>query len=148
MTSLLRRSTSALAALLVAGLLATTARAETLTVEIDHALLLRLDSDADIVHIANPSIADVALESPRMIFVVGLQAGQTGIYILDRDGNPVVEGSVIVTQSTTNEVTLNRNTDELTYSCASRCTEVEISGQDSQGGFDTGTGTGGDNEDF
>ncbi len=124
------------------------ASAETLKVEIDHALLLRLDADADIIHIANPSIADVAMESPRMIFIVGLSEGQTGIYILDRDGNEMIVGSVLVTPSLQNEVTLNRNTTEYVFSCAPECAEVEVSGQDSAGGFDTGTGDSDDGSEF
>lgn len=140
MTSPTCRPLALLAGLLLSCFVATGARAENLVVEVDHALLLRLDTDADIVHIANPDIADVALESPRLIFVVGLTPGQTGVYILDRDGNEMLAGSILVTASSSNEVTLNRNTDEHTFACAPRCTEVEVTGGTSAGLFDTGTG--------
>lgn len=139
-----RRPAAWLAGMVLGCLLATAARAENLVVAVDHALLLRLDQDADIVHIANPAIADVALESPRLIFVVGLAAGHTGLTILGRDGNEMLAGSILVTESESNEVTLNRNAEQITYACASRCTEVDVTGQANAGTFDTGTaGNGG-----
>ena len=142
MTSPTCRPIALLAGLALSCLAAMGAHAENLVVEVDHALLLRLDNDADIVHIANPNIADVALESPRLIFVVGLTPGQTGVYILDRDGNEMLSGSILVTVSSSNEVTLNRNASEHTFACAPRCTEVEVTGGTSAGLFDTGTADG------
>ena len=133
------RKAAVFAVVLAALAAAAPARAENVTVEVDHAVLLRLDTDADIVHIANPSIADVALESPRLIFVVGLAPGQTGIYILDRDGNEMLAGSILVTPAASHEVTLNRNTTEITYACAPRCTEVDVSGQAAAPPIDTST---------
>lgn len=144
-----RRPAAWLAGIALGCLLATAARAEDLVVAVDHALLLRLDQDADIVHVANPSVADVALESPRLIFVVGLAPGQTGLTILDRDGNEMLAGSILVTESETNEVTLNRNAEQITYTCATRCTEVSVTGQATAGAFDTGAGSdGGTGTDF
>ena len=133
------RVTTLLAGLVLACLAVTAPRAEDLVVAVDHALLLHLDQDADIVHIANPAIADVALESPRLIFVVGLAVGQTGLYILDRDGNAMLSGSILVTKSASNEVTLHRNATELSYTCAPACGEVRIEGGTSAGIYDTGT---------
>jgi len=127
----LSRACAAAAGLLV--LAATQAMAEDLTVEVDHALLLRLDRDADLVHIANPGIADISVETPRMMFVIGLAPGETGLYILDRDGNELIVGDVLVTPNTSHEVTLNRNTQEFTYSCSPRCVEVAVTGQANPG---------------
>jgi len=109
--------------------LAMTAAAQDLRVEVDHTFLLRLDTDADLVYIANPQIADISVESPRMLFLIGLSPGQTGIYILDRDGNELIVGDVIVTPNENHEVTLNRNVSELTFSCAPRCVLIGEQGQ-------------------
>ena len=138
MTISMRRSLALLAALAMGFLSTPSALAENLLVEVDHALLLHLDKDADIIHIANPAIADVAIESPRLIFVVGLAVGQTGVHILDRDGNEMIAGSILVTASESNEITVNRNADEATYSCTPRCSEVSVEGSTSTGVFDTG----------
>jgi len=142
MTAWSRRPIALLAGLVLIALTATAARAGDLVVEIDHAVLLRLDADADIVHIANPSIADVALESPRLIFVVGLAVGQTGVHILDRDGNEMLAGSILVTANQSSEVTLNRSTTEITYSCSPDCSEVSVQGGSSAGVFDTAGASG------
>lgn len=121
------------------------AAAEDIYVEVDHAKLLKLDADADLIYVANPSIADVTVETPRMLFVVGLTPGQTGIYILDRQGNEMIVGDILVTPNEGHEVTLNRNSQEITYSCSPRCSEVDVTGQANAGTFDTsGGGDGGD----
>ncbi len=121
------------------------AAAEDIYVEVDHATLLKLDADADLIYVANPSIADVTVESPRMLFVVGLMPGQTGIHILDRQGNEMIVGDILVTPSEGHEVTLNRNSQEITYSCSPRCSEVAVTGQANTGTFDT-SGGGGDGD--
>lgn len=146
MTTSTRRPLALLAALVLGFVAAPDARAENLVVEVDHALLLHLDKDADIVHIANPEIADVALESPRLIFVVGLSVGQTGVHILDRDGNEMIAGSILVTASESNEITVNRNAAEATYSCTPRCSEVSVEGGTSTGIYDTGGSGEGDSD--
>ena len=145
MTTSMYRPIALMAALILGSLLATGARAENLVVEINHAVLLRLDKDADIVHIANPDIADVALESPRLIFVVGLSLGQTGVYVLDKDGNEMLTGSILVTANESAEITVNRNTSEFTFSCTLRCSEVSVEGGTSAGAIDTST-SGGDDD--
>ncbi len=142
--ALLTAVTLALGGALGAALWPGNAAAEDIYVEVDHAKLLKLDADADLIYVANPSIADVTVESPRMLFVVGLQAGQTGLYILDRQGNEMIVGDILVTPNEGHEITLNRNSQEITFSCSPRCSEVAVTGQANAGTFDTsGGGTGG-----
>ena len=105
----------------------TTAHAETIRVEVNQAEILRLEADAQIVHIANPAIADVVVESPRLLFVVGRAPGQTGLFILDANGNEVINADLLVTPNNSHEVTLNRNAVELTYSCSPRCIATNVS---------------------
>jgi len=124
------------------------AGAEDLRVQVDHAVILRLDADADIVHVANPNVADVAVESPRLIFVVGLAPGETGLYILDRQGNEMMVGDILVVPNEDEEVTLNRNVAEATFSCSPRCIQIENFGQQSAGLLGTDTGTSEQEEDF
>ena len=104
----------------------TTANAETIRVEVNQAEILRLEADAQIVHIANPAIADVVVESPRLLFVVGRAPGQTGLFILDANGKEVVNADLLVTPNNNHEVTLNRNAVELTYSCSPRCVVTNV----------------------
>ncbi len=69
---------------------------DTLRVEVDKAHLIQLKEDAATVMIADPEIADVAVESPRMVFVLGRALGETTLFILDADGNRLVDANILV----------------------------------------------------
>ena len=69
---------------------------DTLHVEVDKAHLIQLDENATTVMIADPEIADVAVESPRLVFVIGRAVGETSLFILDADGNRMVDTTVVV----------------------------------------------------
>ena len=118
----------ALAAMTVVAVVGSAA-AERLRVELDKAVLLRLEKDADVVFVANPSVADVTVESPRTLFVLGLAPGETSLRILDADGKDVLATTIVVVPIEERTVTVSRNTpgggaDELTYSCDPRCAQV------------------------
>lgn len=98
--------------------------AEPLRVTIGKAHLMRLDSDAAIIMVADPTVADVVLESPRTLFIVGRSPGETNLYVLDGDGAEIVHTDVVVVPNADREVTLDRNTVETTFSCAPRCTQA------------------------
>ena len=117
-----------LAAAALALAVAPAALADTapIRVEINHAEIIHLDQDAHIVHIANPAVADVILESPRLLFVVGLALGETGLFILDAEGNEIINTDLLVMPNVGHEVTVNRNTVELTYSCSPRCVVTNV----------------------
>ena len=113
-------------AVYLVGAAFTAANAETIRVEVNQAEIIRLEADAQIVHIANPAIADVVVESPRLLFVVGRAPGQTGLFILDANGNEVINADLLVTPNNNHEVTVNRNAVELTYSCSPRCVVTNV----------------------
>ena len=69
---------------------------DTLHVEVDKAHLVQLESNAATVMIADPNIADVAVESPRLVFVIGRAVGETSLFILDADGKPMVDATIVV----------------------------------------------------
>ena len=69
---------------------------DSIEIAINKAHLIQLDADANVVLIANPEIADVAVESPRIIFLLGKAPGETSLFILDADGNDLVRAEVIV----------------------------------------------------
>ena len=98
---------------------------EPLRVIIDKAHLMRLDSDASLVMVANPDIADISVEASRMIFVVGRQIGETNFFVLDAEGNEIYQSDLVVTPNLDREVTLYRNTAETTMSCEPRCESID-----------------------
>ena len=70
---------------------------ERIDVETNKAHLIQLDENADVVLIANPEIADVVVESPRTIFLLGKQPGETSLFILGVGGKDIIRSAVVVT---------------------------------------------------
>ncbi|MFQ5785710.1 MAG: pilus assembly protein N-terminal domain-containing protein [Alphaproteobacteria bacterium] len=91
---------------------------------IDKSHLLRLTEDAATVMVANPGIADVVVESPRMVFLVGRDVGETNLIILDSAGKEILETPLVVVPNPVRQVTIHRNTVEATLSCMPRCAGV------------------------
>lgn len=105
------------------------AGAERIRVELDKYLLVKLDADADSVFVGNPAVADVIVQDPRRLFVLGLTPGETSLRVLDIDGKDVMVTNIVVIPIEQRSVTVNRNVPkkgaiELTYSCDPRCAQV------------------------
>jgi len=127
---------------LVAGLLPALA-AGPLTVTVNKSHLVRLQQDAEIIMVGNPTIADIAVESARLFFLLGIEPGETSLHILDGDGNTIMESAIVVVPTAERTVTVNRasNLEEATYSCSPRCAAV---GTAVGTGAASPTGVGGD----
>ncbi len=98
--------------------------ADALHVVIDKSQLIRLTRDAKVVMVANPDIADVVIESPRMIFLIGRSPGETNLFALDGQGNEIIQTPVVVVPNPVREVTIYRPGTESTLSCMPRCAAV------------------------
>jgi hypothetical protein len=100
--------------------------AEAIIVPVHKVKIVKLDRDASVVLVANPTIADVAVESERLIFLFGLEPGETSLTILDADGEEILVAPVVVVPLVERQVTVNRasSNEEATYSCAPRCAAV------------------------
>ncbi len=129
---MMQRSLAAIAAVAFIGAVPAAA-AETMTVVIDKSQMVRLARDAAVVMIANPEVADVAIESPRLVFVLGRGPGVTSLSILDDDGKTMVRTDVIVVPNSQGYVTMHRATAEFTFLCAPRCAQVETPGVGASG---------------
>ncbi len=60
--------------------------------------LIRLVEDAASVFVADPSIADVHVPSPRALYVLGKKSGTTTLYVLAANNKPVLQRTVVVGQ--------------------------------------------------
>ena len=102
----LRRATAALGLAMMAGLAAapqaqsagsTTAIAtKAIDVELNEGRLIKLSGDATSVFIANPGIADVAIKSPRLVYIFGKTPGETTLYAVDRNDRMIASLRVMV----------------------------------------------------
>lgn len=123
----MRRHLAAIAVFALFGTLPAAA-AEIMNVIVDKAQIVRLNRDAGVVMIANPNIADVVIESPRLIFVLGRNPGETNLYVLDGNGRQLLYKDLVVLANPERHVTVHRATKEVTFSCAPRCAQVVTPG--------------------
>ncbi|SLN36582.1 type II and III secretion system protein family protein [Oceanibacterium hippocampi] len=68
-------------------------------IELGSGSLLQLPRPAASVFVSNPEIADVQVQSPKMIYVYGKTAGRTGLYAIDERGNVMTSANVTVTHN-------------------------------------------------
>lgn len=132
------------ATVITLGALPATAE-EVLFVTVNKVEVINLERDATVVLIANPVIADVAVESERLIFLFGLEPGETNLLILDAEGEKILSMPVVVVPNLDRQVTINRASvnEEATYICAPRCaaiaTPVGTGSKDQTTGSSAGT---------
>ncbi|OXC80101.1 type II and III secretion system protein family protein [Caballeronia sordidicola] len=58
--------------------------------------LVRLGEDATSVFVADPTIADVHVPSPRAVFVLGKKAGTTTLYVLGANNKTLLQRTIVV----------------------------------------------------
>lgn len=121
-----------LIALTAAGLLATPALAQTLSVRADQAVRIALPAPAKDVAVGNPAIADVMVLDERNILVLGKGFGTTNVIALDRAGRLILDRVVVVSAADAGKVTIYKGTSASQYACAPRC-EMTEKGDDTAG---------------
>lgn len=115
-------------AVLIVGLFTTFARAGELRARIDQATIINLDSPGAEVIVGNPSIADVAVQSGRVLVVTGKSVGLTNLIVLNAAGKRIYENKVSVSVDPKHLVTLNKGVGRETYSCSPTCGPALIPG--------------------
>jgi len=115
-------------AILFVGLSATLSQASELRARIDQATIIRLDKPGVEVIVGNPSIADVAVQSGRVLVVTGKSVGLTNLMVLDGSGKTVLDKKVSVSVDPKYLVTVNKGVGRETYSCSPTCGPALIPG--------------------
>lgn len=114
------------AALVSAVLPAAAAQEESFTSEpvivtVDRAKVFRISRPASTVIIGNPSIADATVEDDVTLVLTGRSFGVTNLIILDREGLPIVDETIVVRGHETNTVRIYRRDNRETLACAPVC---------------------------
>jgi hypothetical protein len=124
--------------LAVASLIgAAPAQADTLSINLDQAQIMRLPEKIATIIIGNPLIADATLQSGGILVVTGKGFGATNLLALDRSGRVVMEKTVQVLGPAPGDiVTVYKGVERESYSCAPNC-ERRITLGDSPGFFNT-----------
>ena len=120
-----KRILAALASFLMAalfiGVYSNLAGAADLNIKIDQAELVRLDRPAAEIIIGNPSIADVSVQSGRILVVTGKSTGLTNMIVLDGNGKEIYEKSIVVAVDSKRLVSVHKGAARETYSCSPAC---------------------------
>jgi hypothetical protein len=103
---------------------------ELLLVEPNKHVFVYLNHSASVVSVDDPEIADVDVQSPRKILVLGKSRGVTKINILSNSEKTVRVYKVIVTPWVDNKVTVNLGADTVkVLKCQPRCIQMKNPGQ-------------------
>ena len=98
------------------------ARADTVSVNLDQARLLKIPDRVTTIVIGNPLIADAALQGGGLLVVTGKGYGATNLLALDRDGKVIMSKTVQVGGPGGEDlVVVYRGVARETWSCAPEC---------------------------
>jgi pilus assembly protein CpaC len=70
-----------------------------ISVDVSKGVLISLDRPADTVFVADPTIADVQIKSPKLIYLYGKEPGDTSLYAVDADQKVLLSRPVSVTRN-------------------------------------------------
>lgn len=111
-----------LAGVMLAVLLTGAASAETVSISVDEARIMKLPDNVATIVIGNPLIADATLQSGGVLVLTGKGFGSTNLLALNRSGKIVLDTSVQVTgPASTDLVVVYKGIERESYSCAPEC---------------------------
>jgi hypothetical protein len=97
-------------------------RADTVTVNVDNARLLKLPGRVATIVIGNPLIADATLQSGGILVITGKGYGATNLLALDRDGRILMSKRIqVIGPAPDHLVVVYKGVNRETYSCAREC---------------------------
>jgi len=101
---------------------AASARADTVSISLDQARLLKIPDRVTTIVIGNPLIADATLQGGGILVVTGKGYGATNLLALDRDGRVVMSKDVLVIGPGDQDmVVVYRGAARETWSCTPEC---------------------------
>ena len=103
-----------------------------LNVNVDQARLIRLEKHSSEVIIGNPSIADVSVQSSKVLVLTGKSAGLTNLIVLDGKGDEVLNKKIYVKADDVRQVTLSKGASRETYTCSPDCSPALMSGDNAR----------------
>ena len=138
-----RRLVVALAGTLLSAAIVATAQADTITVSVDSAQIMKLPDKVATIVIGNPLIADAALQSGGILVITGKGFGSTNLLALDRAGKTIMDKTVqVLAPAGADLVVLYRGVTRETYSCSPQCERRITLGDDTKFFGDTLTQSG------
>ena len=98
------------------------AKADTISVYVDQARVVKLPERVSTIVIGNPLIADATLQGGGILVVTGKGYGSTNLLALDRSGRVLLDKSVQVSGPGSKDlVVVYKGVDRESYSCSPEC---------------------------
>ncbi|WP_245416766.1 pilus assembly protein N-terminal domain-containing protein [Undibacter mobilis] len=98
------------------------AHAETISVSVDEARIMKLPDSVATIVIGNPLIADATLQAGGVLVLTGKGFGSTNMLALNRAGKTVLDTTVQVVGPTKSDlVVVYKGVERESYSCAPEC---------------------------
>ena len=97
-------------------------------VKIDEAHIVRLDSAVSQIILGNPSVADVSVQSSKMLVVTGKSFGFTNLIVLDKHDNEILNQRVSVRKDHTQMVTVYKGASHYSLHCTPVCEQPLVIG--------------------
>jgi hypothetical protein len=121
-------------ALLSAPVIAqTSALADSISVNVDSAQVMKLPDRVASIVIGNPLIADATLQGGGILVVTGKGFGSTNVLALDRGGKVVMEKTVVVMGPASSDlVVVYKGVARESYSCSPECSPRITLGDDTK----------------
>ena len=110
--------------------------ARALAVTVDRARVVRIAKPADTIIIGNPAIVDATIQDARNLVLTGRSFGITNLIVLDTDGDPIVEETIVVKAHEANSVRIYRRAERETLACSPVCEPTATIG-DQKEAFDS-----------
>lgn len=70
-----------------------------ISLEIGRGRLIRLDRPATEIFVADPTVADIQVKSPRVVYVFGKNRGETSLFALDSEDRTIYSAQIETTQN-------------------------------------------------
>jgi Flp pilus assembly secretin CpaC len=97
-------------------------RADTVSVNVDQARVMRLPERVATVVIGNPLIADATLQSGGIVVLTGKGYGETNMLALDRAGKIIMDKTIqVIGPGSGDLVVVYKGVERESYSCAPNC---------------------------
>lgn len=74
---------------------------ETVELEVNKGVLVRLPHPASAVFVANPAFADIAVKSPTLVYVMGKRTGVTSLFAVDANDQVLADVNLVVSHNLT-----------------------------------------------
>lgn len=101
-----------------------------LEVTIDRAKVVRIPRAGDTVVVGNPGIIDATIQDARTLILTGRSFGVTNLIVLDKEGDPIIDESIVVKGHEINTVRVYRRAARETLACSPICEPTLTVGDD------------------